>query len=113
MAVFLAGHLLISTSRIWLARMGVRVGRRSRLPTWPFSPTVDGPAIVVGEVHHPVRAIESPAPEWLTIPERRLYTGVAIFGAVGSGKTSACMHPFARQLLGWQADNPERRAARD
>ena len=25
--------------------------------------------------------------------------------------TSACMHPFARQLFGWQADNPERRAA--
>ena len=64
-----------------------------------------------GEVHHPVRAIESLAPEWLTIPERGLYTGVAIFGAVGSGKTSACMHPFARQLFGWQADNPERRAA--
>ena len=62
-------------------------------------------------MHHPVRAIESPAPEWLTIPERGLYTGVAIFGAVGSGKTSACMHPFARQLLGWQATNPERRPA--
>ncbi len=110
-AVFLAGQLLISTSRIWFARMGVRVGRRSHLPTWPLSPTADGPAIVVGEVHHPVRAIESPAPEWLTIPERGLHTGVAIFGAVGSGKTSACMHPFARQLFGWQADNPERRAA--
>ena len=82
-----------------------------RLPTWPLSPTADGPAIVVGEVHHPVRAIESPAPEWLTIPERGLYTGVAIVGAVGSGKTSACMHPFARQLFGWQATNPERRAA--
>ena len=108
-AVFLAQ--LISTSRIWFARMGVRVGLRSRLPTWPLSPTADGPAIVVGEVHHPVRAIESPAPEWLTIPERGLYTGVAIVGAVGSGKTSACMHPFARQLLGWQATNPERRAA--
>ena len=110
-AVFLAGHLLISTSRIWFARMGVRVGLRSRLPRWPLSPSADGPAIVVGEVHHPVRAIESPAPEWLTIPERGLYTGVAIFGAVGSGKTSACMHPFARQLLSWQATNPERRAA--
>ena len=36
---------------------------------------------------------------------------MAIFGAVGSGKTSACMHPFARQLLSWQAKNPERRAA--
>ncbi len=110
-AVFLAGQFLISTSRIWFARMGVRVGRRSRLPTWPLSPTADGPAIVVGEVHHPVRAIESPAPEWLTIPERGLYTGVPIVGAVGSGKTSACMHPFAHQLLSWQATNPERRAA--
>ena len=104
-------HLLISTSRIWFARMGVRVGRRSRLPTWPLSPTAGGPAIVVGEVHHPVRAIESPAPEWLPIPERGLYTGVAIVGAVGSGKTSACMHPFARQFLSWHATNPERRAA--
>ena len=60
-AVFLAGQLLISTSRIWFARMGVRVGLRSRLPRWPLSPSADGPAIVVGEVHHPVRAIESPA----------------------------------------------------
>ena len=110
-AVFLAGQFLISTSRIWFARMGVSLGLRSRLPTWPLSPTADGPAIVVGEVHHPVRAIESPAPEWLTIPERGLYTGVAIFGAVGSGKTSACLHPFARQLFGWHATNPERRAA--
>ena len=44
-------------------------------------------------------------------PGAGLYTGVAIFGAVGSGKTSACMHPFARQLLSWHATNPERRAA--
>ena len=80
-------------------------------PRWPLSPTADGPAIVVGEVHHPVKAIERPAPEWLPIPERGLYTGVAIFGAVGSGKTSACMHPFAPQLLSGHADNPERRVA--
>ena len=110
-AVFLIGQFLISTSRIWFARMGVSLGLRSRLPAWPLSPTADGPAIVIGEVHHPVRAIEIQSPEWLTIPERGLYTGVAIFGAVGSGKTSACMHPFARQLLSWQAHNPERRPA--
>ena len=110
-AVFLTGQFLISTSRIWFARMGVSLGLRSRLPAWPLSPTADGPAIVIGEVHHPVRAVESPTPEWLIIPERGLYTGVAIFGAVGSGKTSACMHPFARQLLSWQATNPARRPA--
>ena len=110
-AVLLIGQFLISTSRIWFARMGVSLGLRSRLPAWPLSPKSDGPAIVIGEVHHPVRAIESPTPEWLMIPERGLYTGVAIFGAVGSGKTSACMHPFACQLLSWQADNPERRPA--
>ena len=110
-AVFLTGQFLISTSRIWFARMGVSLGLRSSLPAWPLSPTADGPAIVIGEVHHPVRAVETPNPEWLMIPERGLYTGVAIFGAVGSGKTSACMHPFARQLLSWQAKNPERRPA--
>ena len=110
-AALLAGQFLISTSRIWFARMGVSLGLRSRLPEWPLSPTADGPAIVIGEVHHPVKLAESPTPEWLTIPERGLYTGVAIFGAVGSGKTSACMHPFARQLLSWQANSPERRPA--
>ena len=110
-AAFLAGQFLISVSRIWFARMGIRVGLRARLPRWPLSPDDAGPAIVVGEVHHPTRPEESRAPEWLTIPERGLYTGVAIFGAVGSGKTSACMHPFARQLLSWHATNPERRVA--
>ena len=34
-----------------------------------------------------------------------------MFSAVGSGKTSACLHPFARQLLNWQAKNPARRSA--
>ena len=110
-AVFLIGQFLISPSRIWFARMGVSLGLRSRLPAWPLSPTADGPTIVVGEVHHPVRAIESPTAEWLTIPERGLSTGVAVFGAVGSGKTSACLHPFERQLLSWQAKNPARRPA--
>ena len=57
------------------------------------------------------RFARSSSPSWLTIPERGLYTGVAIFGAVGSGKTSACMHPFAQQMLSWQAKDSRRRAA--
>ena len=81
------------------------------LPPWPIAASDEKPAIVVGETHHPIEAREISNPDWLVIPERGLYTGVAIFGAVGSGKTSACMHPFARQLLGWQATNPKKRAA--
>ena len=50
---------------------------------------------MIGEVHHPVERREIFNPFWFVIPERGLYTGVAIFGAVGSGKTSACMHLFA------------------
>ncbi len=38
------------------------------------------------------------APYWLTIPERGLSTGIAILGAVGSGKSSCCMYPFAEQI---------------
>ena len=66
---------------------------------------------MVGEVHHPIEPREAGRPKWLVIPERGLYTGVSIFGAVGSGKTSACMHPFAEQILSWAADDPRRRAA--
>ncbi len=54
-AVFLTGQLLLGSSRVWFAHLGVRFGLRSTLPTWPLSPTSDGPAIVIGEVHHPVR----------------------------------------------------------
>ena len=109
--VFITGQVMIAASRIWFARMGGRLPLPASVPRWPLSPQDEGPAIVIGEVHHPVTLTERRTPDWLVIPERGLYTGVAIFGAVGSGKTSACMHPFARQLLSWQADSPDRRAA--
>ena len=109
--VMLAGLILMSVWKVWLEGRGRDFATFGGLPTWPLSPRQKAPAIVIGEVHHPVEAREIFNPSWLTIPERGLYTGVAIFGAVGSGKTSACMHPFARQLLSWQAENPQKRAA--
>ena len=66
---------------------------------------------MIGELHHPVVPRESERPSWLVVPETGLYTGILIVGAVGSGKTSACMYPFAQQLLSWQADRPARRAS--
>ena len=109
--VFIGGTLGLGVWRVWFDSGPRKKRGKGALPPWPIAPSDERPAIVVGETHHPVEAREIPSPDWLVIPERGLYTGVAIFGAVGSGKTSACMHPFARQLLGWQATKPERRAA--
>ena len=109
-AVLLAGSLGLSVWRVWLQpRAGG--GRRGTLPPWPASPEDETPSLVIGELHHPVVPRESERPSWLVVPETGLYTGVLIVGAVGSGKTSACMYPFAQQLLSWQADRPGRRAS--
>ena len=43
------------------------------------------------------------------MPERGLFAGIAIFGAVGSGKTTGCMYPFAEPVLGYCVDEAERR----
>ena len=110
-AVMLSGLIAVTVWKVWLEGRRRDFAPFAKLPPWPLDPKQKAPAIVIGEVHHPVEAREIFSPSWLTIPERGLYTGVAIFGAVGSGKTSACMNPFARQLLGWQAANPQMRAA--
>ena len=110
-AVMLSGLIAVTVWKVWFEGRRRDFAPFAKLPPWPLSADQKTPAIVIGEVHHPVEAREIFSPSWLTIPERGLYTGVAIFGAVGSGKTSACMNPFARQLLGWQAANPHMRAA--
>ena len=109
--VMLSGLIALTVWKVWLEGRRRDFAPFAKLPPWPLDPKQKVPAIVIGEVHHPVEAREIFSPSWLTIPERGLYTGVAIFGAVGSGKTSACMNPFARQLLGWQAGNEQMRAA--
>ena len=110
LAVVGAWSVAVSVGLVWLpgSRRGPAAGV---LPPWPASSSDAAPAIVVGEQHHPVTGREAPDPDWLTIPERGLYTGMLICGAIGSGKTSACMRPFARQLLGWQAADRRRRIA--
>ena len=107
---WLAGYVGLTVWRVW--GESNRKGRHwGVLPAWPQYPTDEAPSLVVGEVHHPVEPRQIGQPSWLTIPEKGLYTGLCIFGAVGTGKTSACMYPFAEQLLSWQAHDPRRRAA--
>ena len=111
-AVFGSVLLFTGAWRVWVEsrRSSGRWGRGT-LPPWPADPSDEAPSLVVGELHHPVVPAEVVAPQWLTIPEKGLYTGIVIFGAIGTGKTSGCMNPFARQLLTWQADNEAKRAA--
>ena len=107
--VVLAGSFALSVWRVWLQPL-FRLKRRGKLPEWPVSPEDEAPSLVIGELHHPVVARESEQPSWLVIPEKGLYTGTLIVGAVGTGKTSGCMYPFARQILSWRAEDPSRRA---
>ena len=107
--VLLAGSFVLSAWRVWLQPL-FSFRRRGKLPEWPVSPTDEAPSLVIGELHHPTVPRESEQPLWLVIPEKGLYTGTLIVGAVGTGKTSGCMYPFARQILTWRADDPGRRA---
>ncbi|OLD56791.1 MAG: hypothetical protein AUI64_01660 [Acidobacteria bacterium 13_1_40CM_2_64_6] len=79
------------------------------LPPYPVPAEREELYIVLGEVHHPKKPVPVSRPHWLAIPERGLFTGIAVFGAIGSGKTTSCMYPFAEQVLVFRHRDPERR----
>jgi hypothetical protein len=83
----------------------------SKLPPYPAIGERGQLSVVIGELHHPRKRIPAEEPKWLMIPSRGLFTGIAIFGAIGGGKTSGCMYPFAEQVLAYRANDPEKRAA--
>jgi hypothetical protein len=64
-------------------------------------------SLVLGEVHRQLTPRPSPTPRWLSIPERGLYTGIAAFGSIGSGKTFGLILPAMRQLFAYRANDPE------
>lgn len=77
------------------------------LPAYPEPDRGSGLMLVLGETHDARKPGRAPEPTWLTIPQRGLYTGIMIVGAVGTGKTSACMYPYVDQLLRWRAGDPD------
>ncbi len=81
------------------------------LPKYPDPRSRNELYLVVGELHHPKRPEPVERPRWLIIPDRGLFTGIAIFGAIGSGKTTGCMYPFADQVLGYRAHDANQRVA--
>ena len=105
---YFAASLLMSLMAIVVYRRAPRVRVRP-LPPYPQPEQRPTPSLVLGERHYATTPGPAAHPEWLTVPQRGLYTGVMILGAVGTGKTSACMYPYVDQLLRWKADDPARK----
>src|SRR3974390_2695471 len=100
--------VLLSGVYIFALKAGSKI-RAGRLPLYAEPRKRAELSLVLGEVHNPRKPIPSETPHWLVIPERGLFTGIAIVGAVGSGKTASAMYPFAEQILAYRADDPHRR----
>ena len=106
---FIAFSVLLSFTYIF--RSTERAIVLGKLPPYPDAQARKSLYVIVGEVHHPKKPEPAEAPCWLTIPERGLFTGIAVFGAIGSGKTTTCMVPFAEQILAYCGKDPQRRAS--
>ena len=103
-----ASSVVTSVLSILFARLD-QPQRNRELPPYPAVSRRRTLSLVLGEQHHRHIATRASTPDWLLIPERGLYTGIAIIGAIGSGKTSACMYPYVEQLLGYKAHDRARK----
>jgi TraM recognition site of TraD and TraG len=105
---FIACSMSFSLLYVHLYRteLGLAAGA---LPPYPDPHTRSELSLVLGEVHRQFIPTPSSAPRWLSIPERGLYTGIASFGSIGSGKTYGLILPAMRQLFAYRADDQARR----
>jgi TraM recognition site of TraD and TraG len=105
---YIAYSVLLSGFYIFALKFKRHI-RPGSLPPYPALEERETPSLVIGEVHNARKPVPSESPHWLIIPERGLFTGIAIFGAIGSGKTSGCMFPFTEQLISYKAADPKKR----
>jgi hypothetical protein len=105
---YIVYSILLSGIYVFALKAGRKI-RAGKLPLYSDPRKRRELSLVVGEVHHPRKQMPSETPRWLVIPERGLFTGIAIVGAVGSGKTASCMYPFVEQILAYRAERPDRR----
>ena len=76
---FIAFSTALSLVYIFIARREKQTGE-IRLPRYPEPEKREALYVVVGEVHQAKKPEPVEAPHWLTIPDRGLFTGIAIFG---------------------------------
>src|ERR1700694_3151830 len=105
---YIAAALVLSGLYVFAFRPNRKI-KPMPLPAYPEPKRRNELFLVLGEVHDPRKPIAAEHPYWLTVPERGLLPGIAIFGAIGTGKTSGCMYPYAEQLISYRADDTEKR----
>jgi hypothetical protein len=105
---YIVYSILLSGLYIVAIKIPVRL-RPGRLPAYSIPRDRDNLSLVIGEIHKGHVPGPSEHPAWLSIPERGLFTGIAIFGAIGSGKTSCCIYPFVEQILAYRAGELQKR----
>jgi hypothetical protein len=105
---YIVYSILLSGIYIFALKVPQKV-RPGHLPPYPDPRLREDLFLVIGEIHNARTPGPSPSPRWLTIPERGLFTGIAIFGAIGSGKTTCCILPFAEQILAYRAADHDRK----
>jgi hypothetical protein len=105
---FIAFSMLFSLMYVHLYRNEQELAAGS-LPPYPDPRTRAELSLVLGEIHNQLIPSASAFPSWLSIPERGLYTGIASFGSIGSGKTYGLILPAMRQLFSFMAHDPKRK----
>ena len=105
---FVAFSMIFSLMYVHLYRSESELAVGS-LPPYSNPHTRTDLSLVLGEVHRQLVPEPSPVPQWLSIPERGLYTGIASFGSIGSGKTYGLILPAMRQLFAYRASDPVRK----
>jgi hypothetical protein len=106
----IAFNVVSSLCYIFVTRLGRGIAY-AKLPPYPAPEHRQNLYLVLGEQHHRTLPSRAAEPRWLVVPERGLYTGVLIVGAIGTGKSSACMYPYVEQLLAYRAGDPARKVA--
>lgn len=106
----LAASMLLSAGFVFGPRRR-SAARPGALPPYSDPARREDLSLVLGERHHPTRVEPAGEPSWIALHERGLYCGIAILGAIGTGKTRSAIRPFAWQLFSYRASDPTRRAS--
>jgi len=79
------------------------------LPSYPQPQYRNELILILGEIHQQFEPEPAAHPQWLRIPEKGLYTGIAALGAIGSGKTRGLIVPAMWQLFGYRVRDAEQK----